>query len=103
MHYYYGAPHQNPEKGFKMETGWFVPEGTEALGDFKVREVPKFKCATMLYVGPANHRIGEAWQKLYDAIRARGLTSTDEERELYLYWEGPDSANNIVQVQVGVK
>ena len=74
----------------------------EEIGDFKVRELPKFKCATILYTGPGP-RIGEAWVKLYKAIGDKGLTPTDEERELYLYWEGVDSPNNIVQVMVGVK
>src|ERR1700720_2422580 len=28
LHYYYGAPHRTPDKAFKMETWFFVPEGT---------------------------------------------------------------------------
>ncbi len=102
MHYYYGAPHTAPDKEFKMETGFFVTEGTKPPGDFKVRELPKFKCATILYIGPAT-RIGDAWQKIYRSISDKGLTPTNEEREAYLYWEGVDSPNNIVQVMVGVK
>jgi effector-binding domain-containing protein len=102
MHFYYGAPHTAPDKSFKMETGWFVQPGTKLPGDFKVRELPKYKCATILYVGPGL-RIGEAWQKLYKSVNDKGLTPTDEEREIYLYWEGVDSPNNIVQVMVGVK
>ncbi|MBM4069700.1 MAG: GyrI-like domain-containing protein [Planctomycetes bacterium] len=102
LHFYYGAPHRTPDKAFKMETGFFVPEGTKAFGDFKVRELPEFKCASILYVGPGR-RIGDAWQELYRSLRAKGLTPTDEERELYLYWEAGESPNNIVQVQVGVK
>jgi len=102
MHFYYGAPHQAPDKGFKMETGFFVFPGTKLSDEFKVRELPKYKCATILYVGPTA-RIGDAWQKLYKSVNDRGLTPTDEEREIYLYWEGVDSPNNIVQVMVGVK
>jgi effector-binding domain-containing protein len=102
VHYYYGAPHQTPDKKFKMETGFLVHEGTKALGEFEVRELPAYKCASILYVGPGP-RIGDAWQALYRSLREKGLTPTDEERELYLYWEANDSPNNIVQVQVGVK
>lgn len=102
LHYYYGAPHRAPDKAFKMETGFFAPDGVKDIGDFKVRELPAFKCASVLYVGPGT-RIGDAWQNVYRSLRAQGLTATDEERELYLYWEGVDSPNNIVQVQVGVK
>ncbi len=100
--FYYGAPHRDPGKRFKMETGFFVPADSPAVGKFKVRELPTFKCATILYIGPAP-RIGDAWQKLYRSVRAQGLIPTEEERELYLYWEGVDSPNNIVQAQLGVE
>ncbi len=102
VHYYYGAPHRDPEKRFKMETGFFVPAESQAVGEFQPRELPTFKCATILYIGPAN-RIGDAWQELYRSVRDQRLTPTDEERELYLYWEGVESPNNVVQVQLGVK
>jgi effector-binding domain-containing protein len=102
VHFYYKAPHRAAERGFDMETGFFVPEGAKGVGAFTVRELPAFRCATLLYIGPAP-RIGDAWQKLYRAIADKGLTPTDEERELYLYWEGVEAPNNIVQVQVGVK
>jgi effector-binding domain-containing protein len=102
VHYFYGAPHRMPDQPFKMETGHFVPAGTPAVGEFPVRELPEFKCATLLYVG-RGAQIGDAWQALYRAVRAAGLTPTEEERELYLYFEGTDSPNNVVQVQVGVE
>ncbi len=102
MHCYYGAPHQAPDKAFKMETGFFVPEDSKGVGDFKMRELPKLKCATVLYVGPGP-RIGDAWQTVYQFIENKGMRTTGEERELYLYWEGVDSPNNIVQVMIGVK
>jgi effector-binding domain-containing protein len=102
LHYYYGAPHTTPNKSFKMETGFLFPERAEAVGDFKVRVLPRYKCASVLYVGPAS-QIGDAWQELYRSVRSQQLTPTDEERELYLYWESADSPNNIVQVQVGIQ
>jgi hypothetical protein len=102
LHYYYGAPHTAPDKSFKMETGFLFPEREETVGAFKARILPRYKCASVLYVGPAR-QIGDAWQQLYRSVRGAGLTPTDEERELYLYWEGADSPNNIVQVQVGIK
>lgn len=102
VHRYPTAPHRQPDKGFRMETGYYIPGGAADVGDFRVRALPEFKCASLLYVGPAP-RIGEAWQALYREARGRGLTPTDEERELYLYFEASDSPNNVVQVQVGVR
>jgi hypothetical protein len=34
IHYYHGAPHRDPEKQFKMETGFFVPKETAAVGAY---------------------------------------------------------------------
>jgi effector-binding domain-containing protein len=102
VHYYYGAPHRDPEKRFKMETGFFVPAEAPVVGPFKPRELPAFKCATIVYIGPATS-IGDAWQDLYRSVRDQQLKPTAEERELYLYWEGVDSPNNVVQVQLGVE
>jgi hypothetical protein len=53
-------------------------------------------------VGPVT-RLGEAWQAIYRAVHARGLSPTEDERELTLYWESPESANNVFQVQLGVE
>ena len=102
VHCFFGAPHREPEKQFKMETGFYVRKGSPVVGKFRVRKLPEYRCATILYVGPSAH-IGDAWQQLYRSVKSQGLKPTDEERELYLYWEGADSPNNIVQVQVGVK
>ena len=37
------------------------------------------------------------------AIREAGLEPNGEEREFTTYWEGFDSPNNIILIQVGVK
>jgi hypothetical protein len=37
------------------------------------------------------------------AIAAAGLKPSGDMREMYLYWEGPESANNVIQVQMEVK
>lgn len=102
MHVYYESPHLKPDQAFKMETGFQVAEGAQPSGALKARKTSKFKCATMLYVGPGR-RIGDAWQKLAAAVADAGLRPTGEEREMYLYWESDDSPNNVVQVQMGVK
>ncbi len=102
LHIYFNSPHRNPDKRFKMETGFPVAEGAQPVGGFKVRQTPRFKCATMVYIGPAP-RIGEAWEKLIRAATKAGLTPTGEEREFVLYWEDVQSANNVFQIQMGVK
>jgi hypothetical protein len=44
----------------------------------------------------------EAFGKLYGEVGARGLVPTADCREIYLYWEGPDSTNNVIQLQAQV-
>jgi effector-binding domain-containing protein len=99
---YSGNPHFHPEKPFKMEIGIIVADDTAPLADLQLRKTQTFKCATILYTGPVAEE-GQAYQKLIPAMTAAGLTPTGEERELCLYWEGPDSVNNIFMMQIGVK
>lgn len=102
VHVYEKAPHRSPEKPFRMRTGWFVPEQLKKVGPYPVQVLPEFRCASLLYVGPGA-KIGEGWQRLYRAALDKGLDLTGEERELTLYWEGVDSPNNVVQMQIGIK
>ncbi len=102
---YQGTPHFDPQKTFKMEIGIIVGEDTklpDAAEDLKVRKTEPFKCATILYTGTVDQQ-GQAYQKLIPALKGAGLTPTGEEREMCLYWEGPESANNIFMMMIGIK
>jgi effector-binding domain-containing protein len=103
-----GSAHLNGNKPFKVQVGLRIEEGSEGAaaaadaGDVKVRTTQPFKCATIMYMGPIA-RIGDCYQKLFPAIEKMGLSPGGEEREFTLYFEGLESANNIVLIQVGVK
>ncbi len=99
---YQGGPHFDPKKTFKMEIGVIVADDTKASGEIKLRKTEPFKCATILYTGPVMEQ-GQAYQKLIPALTAAGLTPTGEEREMCLFWEGPESVNNIFWMQIGIK
>lgn len=98
---YHGVD-QDMSKPFTLDVGIAVTESTQAAGDFKVRKLDAFHCATVLYTGPIDS-LKTAFEKLYPAIFQNQQTPTGEFREYYLYWESPESANNVVQVLVGVK
>lgn len=87
---------------FDLRIGWFIDRPVAAGSGIDSSDEPAMKCATLIYRGSLAH-IKEAYGMLYGQIGMRGLTPTPISREVYLYWEGPDSPNNIVQVQVGVK
>ncbi len=89
------------EKGFVLQAG--VP--IEALkGDpapFKVVTTEPYKCLTCVYKGSMK-TIAPAWDKLMHEVRAKGLTSTKQSREIYHRWVEFDSAENETELQVGV-
>ena len=103
---YQGGPHVHfqPQQPFKMEIGVIVADDAKVdpAGDIKIRKTEPFKCATILYTGPVNEQ-GQAYQKLIPAMTAAGLKPTGEERELCLYWEGPESSSNVFMMMVGIK
>jgi effector-binding domain-containing protein len=67
-----------------------------------VRMAPEFRAATVIYTGPPAG-VGEVYQKLIPAVKQMGLELTGEDREFTFYWDGVESPNNIILIQVGVK
>jgi effector-binding domain-containing protein len=91
-----------PDQEFTLTTGFIVPPDTKDLGQYKVQKLPAIRAATAYYTGSVAH-MGEACGRLYGQVVAGGYTPTDQMREIYLWWEGPDSPNNVVELQVGVR
>lgn len=89
-------------KPFQLSIGITVPRGTQAVGKYEVKDLPDFKCAAAAYNGPLSS-LPAAYQKHYGDLMAAGHMPTDEVREVYLYWEGFDSANNVVWIQAGIQ
>ena len=98
---YHGVT-QDPTKPFQLEIGFPVAEGTKEAGDCKVRKLEAFHCASVIYSGPVA-QVGQAYQQLFTELFAAGMQPTGETREMYLYWESPESANNIELIMAGVQ
>src|SRR5687768_2242458 len=96
---YQGAS-PDPTKKFKLQVSFAVAEDTKPQGEFKVRKLEPFKCATVLFGGPVAS-VAKAYEKLYGGLGNK--TPTGESREYYLNWEGVESANNVELIAVGVK
>lgn len=86
---------------FTLDIGYAVPPETAAFGDFKLRKEDAFKCATVIYSGPIM-RISEGFQKLMTDMTDAKLTPAGPAREYYLYWEGMESPNNVVLIQIAI-
>ena len=89
-------------KPFKLTIGLVVPGDTQAAGKYEVTKLPAFKCASALYNG-GFATLDEAYRKHYGALIASGNMPTDESRELYLYWQGEQSNNNVIWLQAGIQ
>ena len=98
---YQGAS-PDPSKKFKLQVGATVADDVAAVGDLKVRKLPTYRCASVLYQGPVQQMM-LPYQKLMPALEPAGLEPTGENREYYTFWEGEASKNNIVMVTAGVK
>ena len=97
---YHGAT-QDRDKPFQLEIGFMVAAGAKEAGDFKVRELAAFHCASVIYSGPIA-QVGLAYQGLFTELFGAGLQPNGETREMYLYWEAPDSPNNVQIIMAGV-
>ncbi len=87
---------------FTLEIGFAVPDAIRPFGHFQLRKLPAFHCATVTFIGPGS-LIDKAYDRLDPAVDAAGLRPTDEIREVYLRWEGPEFPNDQILVGVGVK
>jgi len=76
-------------------------EAEESPGGAEIEELPPFRCAAMVYQGGVGH-FAEAIGRLSEAVKLQCLELGREYREHYLYWEGPDSPNNVMLLQFGV-
>jgi effector-binding domain-containing protein len=85
-----------------LEVGARVAADAEPAGEVKIRWLPPFRCASVLYTG-STRNLGEAIGQLEQAMKEQGLESTGEYRELYLYWEDDQSPNNVMLLQWGLQ
>ena len=91
------------EKSFTAELG--VPvrkKSDEKKGGFYFREAPKFKCASIIIQGRVD-KVGESWMALVQQATDSGHIPSGESREVYLAWEGEESENNIIELQLGLQ
>ena len=89
-------------KPFKIQTGLPVKADVAAFDNYKVRALPALRAATVVFNGGLAN-LSAAYVKIYSDIFTAGLRPTGETRETYLHWEGSDSSNNIILIQVGVE
>ena len=68
---------------------------------FEIKELPAFKCATTLHMGPWDN-LGNAYQQLMGEITQKRLQPTGIFREVYINVDMVDTAENLTEVQAGI-
>jgi effector-binding domain-containing protein len=92
----------DPISDYPLEVGFPVARDTQAAGDIAVKDLDKFRCATVLYSGHSRH-LRDAYMAVFHDLNDAGLEPTDESRQAILLFEGEDSVNNVSMIQIGVK
>ena len=98
----YKGAMKDMNRPFQLQVGIPVPDDTKDVGDFRVRTLGSSRMATVVYSGPIAN-IGSAYEQAFQQLLMAGLQPTGENREQYLLWEGGESPNNVVLIQIGVK
>ena len=93
---------QDVDKEFTVRMGMPVEKGVKAPEGCKLAQLDGYKCASVYYTGSLQD-IGKGYAKLYTDLFAQRLKPTGESREVVLYWEGPESENNVIEIQAAVK
>jgi effector-binding domain-containing protein len=92
----------DPDQQFPFEVGFPVAEETKVVDGLQIKQLDKFRCATVIYSGPMS-QIKKAYSAVYNDLLNEGLEPTDEGRQSVLMFEGDDSVNNVALIEVGVK
>jgi len=95
---------EDPSKPFVLDVGLLVPKGTRPFGEAKVRTLAAFPCATTMTSGDFAGESGKAaFMAVFKAAGEQGRVPTGEFREMLFFWEAEGSANNLMQVQIGLQ
>lgn len=86
----------------KVRAGYLVRPDTTAPDGFTLGQLESQRAATTIFSGPPTG-MRDAFVQLYQELAAAGLEPTGERRQMILYYEGPESENNVYLLQVLVK
>lgn len=96
---YYGSD-GNPDTKFTLEMA--VPvNGEAATNDYKFKELPEFKCATMLHKGSWSD-FTKTYEQLIGAMMSKGIEMSGVSREVYQTIDFDIPENNITEIQIGI-
>ena len=97
---YYGVDGK-PETIFELEIAFPVFVNKPYSGNFKLKELPPFKCYSTIHAGPWNE-MEKAYGELIGKAMAEDNTLTNNCREIYFNVDFVDISKNITEIQLGI-
>jgi effector-binding domain-containing protein len=97
---YYGMD-GNPQTNFTLEIAIPVLCETRYKGNFQLKELPEFKCASMIHFGSWYDMPG-SYSQLIGEVLKNNLALSGVSREVYLNINFLDMERNITEIQVGI-
>lgn len=91
----------DPNVEFEMQVGFPVAVGTAVPAGFESAEHPAFRAYGLVFSGPLEH-LSKAYAMAYEWLFQDGKFPSGTLREHVLYWEGAESPNNVVVIQIGL-
>lgn len=98
---YFGAT-ADMDKSFTLQIALPVKAKKEVGKGFRFRETAPFRCLSYDYHGDLN-KVSPVYEMLYQHLAANQQEASNEIREVYKQWEHMSSANNITEIQIGLK
>ncbi|MCG8670086.1 MAG: hypothetical protein MI867_11775 [Pseudomonadales bacterium] len=90
------------ESPFELKITQPVKNSSDYKGAYEVTTLEPFKCVERTYQGNMNDMGSKGYDPFIADIEKSGLTMTDQCREIYTLFEGPDSDSNLTELQMGV-
>jgi len=92
----------NLDTPFDLEMALPVKEGITYKGKHQYKSLPSFQCVQQRYVGPVSDIEKNGYVPLMQTMQEQSLPIKDSCREVYTNWVGPDSGENIIELQMAV-
>lgn len=97
---YFGAS-ADRDKEFKLQIGIPVAEAKPVGEGFAIKQSKDFNCLVEIHKG-AMQTLGATYGNIYEYLWNNSLKTNEEIREIYHSFQGPDAAENVTEIQVGL-
>ena len=90
------------EQPFDLDITQPVASSDNYKGKYEAKTLEPFKCVERTYNGSMHEMSAKGYEPFMADVEKSGLNLSDQCREIYTFYEGPDSDNNITEIQLGI-